>query len=735
MVETAALDIQQGGRTGNSSLKDVGFPHISSMPRRLVKSSDYEEVRRIRQEYQNAWTADEQDWSLCLQSWKMYFGWPGEHWTEDALKYKYKHKMRAAQYNIIKPRLQIFHGSLVADEYDFKYVPIDRKRTSAIESLENAYYIDAEECNYDYNYSLFLHDGCVHVGVMEIVVTNEYDPRGNIAFRARDPGRIKFDPYWTSQFDSDCMKAWKFGHMTARQIMDKWPGLPMSAKLDEELKRLKRSGMDWKERGPDDYTEAFPTIEHAFHVVEAHWIDEVNMTRIIARGQDGKWIPFPVTDDVEMLEAFAQKIGVEDWKDGAQEVPYKDRIHKQAVICPDLFPHNFIDNGKPEVQVKRLPFFQFTWSRDYNGRNMGVAAALTDPQLDLNYSMSKKQDLIATKAGGALVYNKRAFPDESEQLDFEANHNDVGRSFGIDGEVNNFMSHVSSDGVTRDVDSQAAQAFDMADRVVNVTPAMQSQSETGGEPASLYAMKLKQSKIGQRTVDDRVKYCREQMALAYYEQAKITYAGAERVFTSKDGKKEAVFNAVLPDGSVLNKIDTIPRCSVSIQEAAGNLSAQMRDRQEIAAVLSSLPEGYREHTAILIDRITKTTALGQVVKDDIEDATMIERMKARVASMAEISNAIAADKNATVMALQLQPRIEALMQQMEQQQMQKAGGAPAEMAITPPEQQGMQAPQPAQQAQQMAPQMLPQLPAQGPEEAAQRMKSEAVAEQKSDVGT
>lgn len=668
-----------------SSLKAAGFPHISKMPRKIVRSSDHEGVMRVRQEYQNAWEADENEWSVCLHAWKMYGGWPGEQWTEEALRYKEKHNMRAAQYNIIKPRVQIFHGSLVADEYDFKYVPIDRQRTSAIEALEAAYYADKEECNLSHHYSIFLHDGCVHLGILEMVVTTEYDPRGNIAFRARDPGRIKFDPYWTTQFDEDCMKAWKYGHMTARQIKARWPNLPSSPRLDAELMRLKKAGMKWDELTLDSHGQVFPSLENAFHVVEAHWIEEIRMTRIIARGADGRWIPFPATKDTEILEEYAQQIGVSDWQDGAQEVPYTDKVHWQAVICPDLFPAQFIEYGKPEVQIKRLPFFQFTWARDYAGRNQGLALALADAQIDLNYSISKKQDILATQAGGAIMYNRRVLPDESEQQDFERNHNDVGRAFGIDGDVKGFMGHVASDRVSPDVQEQTQQAFSLADSVVNVTPAMQAEAPSG-EPASLYAMKLRQSRVGQRTVDDRVKYVRAQMALAYYEQAKITYAGAERWFTSHDGTKQGIFNAVLPDGQVLNKIDAIPRCSVSISEAAGNLSAQMRDREELAAVIKAMPpDGYREHFAILMDKLLATTNVGQVTQDEIAQATSLERIKARISSIAEISTAIANKTQGDVMTMQLQHQLDQMMQAQQQAQ-QPQGETP--MAISPPDQGG-----------------------------------------------
>jgi hypothetical protein len=107
----------------------------------------------------------------------------------------------------------------------------------------------------------------------------------------------------------------------------------------------------------------------------------------------------------------------------------------------------------------------------------------------------------------------------------------------------------------------------------------------------------------------------------------------------------------------------------------------------------------------------KTTALGQVIKDDIDEATLIERIKARVASMAEISNAISIDKNATFMALQMQQRIEALMKQLEQQVMAEQGGQPPEMAISAPE--AME--QAGQGQAQMPQEMLPPPPMPGQE--------------------
>ena len=652
--------------TSGMTLKDVGFPHISKMPRMLVKSSDFEEVRRIRMEYQRAWEADYKEYIELVHNWKMYFGWPGEQWDEDALKYKEEHGQRAAQYNFIKPKVNIFHGSLLADEYDFKYTPIDRKRTTAIKALEDAYYCDKEECNYDNNYGLALLDGIIHVGVLEQVVTTQHDPRGNIGFVRRDPGRVKFDPYWTTDNDYDCLKDWKHGHATAPMLQGMYKNLPSSPKFDEEIKRLKEMGMQWDERTMDDMMVPFPTFQHAFHIIEAHWLEEINKKRIIARGSDGKWVPFPVTDDNELLEMFAQRIGVTDWQDGAQVVPYKDRIHWQATICWDLFPNKFIEYGKPEVQPNRLPHYQFTCSRDLAGRNMGLVAPLNDPQLDANYGRSKVQTYLSQALGGSTIYNKQRLPSETDREDFEKNHNDPERSFAIDGPTEGFMNHTSDAQISPALMQETAQAFDNSNHVVSVTAAMEAMTQASGEPASLFAMKLRQSKTGQRTVDDRVKYLREQMAVGYFYQSQITYAGAERHFTSKDGKKDAMFNVVLPDGSILNKIDAIPRCSVSIEEAPNNLTRQLRDRSEIAAVMEAAPPEYREHLAILIDKLIKTTDLSQPVKEEVEEATQREIAKAKLFSLLEIKQALAEMKGAELALIQTQAQIDATLKQMGQ---------------------------------------------------------------------
>jgi hypothetical protein len=653
------------------------------LPPTKERSRDFEEIRKIQSEYTNAWEAHRWEKQALFDAWRYYFGANGEQWEEDAIKYKQENDQRITQYNIIKQKVKVFAGMLIADEYDFKYDPINGTRNSGIEALENAYYCDKETCHYDNAYQKVIEDGCVHLGIMEIGVTKEFDPRGNICFKRAVPGRWVIDPYWKTDDDRDCMRAWKQGHMTIKQIEETFKHLPSSPRFDTERQRLKKVGMDWTTPDINEYNYPYPLFRNAYHVIESHWVEKVNKKRIIAKDMHGQWVPFPVTEDVEALEIFAQKNGVRDWKEGEAElVPYEDKIHRSSIICPELWPQDVLEKGKPEIQVKGLPIIQFTLQRDISGRNSGMVQDLMDPQKDINFSQSKIAEFLANGLGGGAIYDKNRMPDESDQEDFEKNHNDIRRAWPIEGSVQNFMQRISDHQVNPELVRKTAEPFEYADRISGVSGAMQSQTEGSNEPASLYAMKLKVNKIGTLTVDKRVKTVRERMAECYFWQAQISYAGVERKFTSKDGKRVAILNEDMGGGYTKNDVTELPRSSVTISESENNLTKQMRDRADIAAVLESTPPEYREVIAIAIGELFKTTSLPEEQKEQIIGATMLEQIKAKLAGIAEIKNSDAMGKQAEVMSLQADAQIEQIMKMLQQSQ-QPAAEAPQQITQQP----------------------------------------------------
>ncbi len=657
-------------------------PMQATMPSDML-GSDYEKVRKIRSEYSNAWEAQKQESDTLISSWKMAFGAAGEQWDDEAREYKSKRDERAAQYNIIKQKLKTYTGMIIADEYDFKYDPMNGGRTTGVEGLETAYYCDKEVCQYDENYNLMIEDGAIHLGILEMGTTNKYDPRGNICFKRAIPGRWVIDPYWKTDDDRDCMRAWKQGNMTLKQLEDTFKNLPPSNKLDAERARLKSVGMAWDSADMTEYNMAFPTFRNAFHVVEEHWVEIVHKKRLYAKNNQGQLLPFPVSNDNALLEKFARENGITDWKEGnAFVAPYDDRIHWSAIICPELWPFKLLEYGKPEIQPKGLPIIQFTLGRDIAGRNSGMVADLIDPQKDINYAQSKKQELLANALGGATTYDKRYFPNEEDQEDFEKNHNDPTRAFGVEGNPTTFASNLKDGPINQGLYASIGESFDFADRLSGVSAAMQSQTEGANEPASLFAMKLKVNKIGTLTVDKRVRRVRERMAEMYFFQAPITYS-SERSFTSRDGKRTTILNESLGGGYVRNSVKELPRCSVAISESENNLTKQMRDKTDLGAILETTPPEYRETIAIGIGELIKTTSIPEDQKGAMEESLMIERVKARLASITEIKGSDSMGKQAELTGLQAQTQIDRMIQTLERQQ--QAGQGPQEMITQQPQ--------------------------------------------------
>jgi len=643
--------------------------NINSLPRKFM-CSNYEFVKKVNAEYRNAWVAHEQEYRTLFNAWAMYFGAEGEHWDRQEIDQKTERGERVAQYNLIQQYVDTFVGSILSDEYDFKYDPVDGVKTTAIRALEDAYYCDKELFDFPDEYAKVVKDGVIHLGVMEMYINTEYDPRGNIAFRRARPGLHVFDPYWKSDDDDDCTRMWKQGHMSIKQMLEKFKTLPYNDRLQSELYNIMKQGQTFSTPELDEYNQPYPKQKDTYHIIQHYWVEEIKKKRLIGQNKNGDWVDFPITDDQDLLQRFADISGVEDW-DNVHETPYKDKICHSAIICPELFPTEFIERGKPEIQIGGLPVIQFTCFRDIAGRNLGKVASMIDPQKDLNYMKSKLSTLTAAQLGGSIVYNKDAFDEESDREAFEKEGNDPTRLFGINGDPRGFMIRTRDHQANPELIRQVQESPDLMEKISGVTAAMTAQAQSSSEPASLFAMKLKQSKIGLVPIDKRVKKLNKRLAEAYFAQAQITYAGPankNRLFTSRNGKVKAYLNEDLGNGRIRNQVDDIPRCSVVITESPGNLSRQMRDQAELSSLIQNLPQdGFREARAIILKEAFGATSLSDEKKEDLIGAFEREQMKAKLMDLAEMASAAATSKQSELVVMQTSRQIEMMAQSLGQQ--------------------------------------------------------------------
>jgi len=601
-------------------------------------SSDAEAIRIWSQEFKRCWDAQQNNFDRMWAAWKFVFALPGEQWDAKIRKYKQEREQRYGQYNMVGPKIDLYAAAVEREKFDARFDPIDGTKNSGIYSMENAYYCDKELCDYDREWGNFIYDAVIHEGILEPKITYRFDWRGNIYFKRAMPGEWVLDPLWRSDDDDDLALGYKHANMTLRQMFGQFKNLPSTPELDEAITHLKDQGMSWDEPKFDDYKDSCPVIEGTYHVIERHWTEEIRKKRLIYYDPDGNPQAFPVTDDMERLDQFARSINVEDWS-RVEAVPYRDRIHYCSVFCQDLFPFNLIDKGKPEIQVGGMPVIHLTMHRDPAGRNKGIPEDLIDPQKDINYNKSKIQEYLANALGGCLVYDRTRMQGKTKQEEFARKINDPMGVVGVDGPVDGLFKRAADHNINPELVRQGAESVDFLDRIGSIPAAMHAETQSSNEPAKLYEMKLQMANLGIARVKDRIKYAMQRRSEMWYAQGQISYAGYERKFTSRDGSKEAVLNEDIGGGYIRNKVDDMPRISVTMSEAPDSMSRTDRIRSEWGSVLKTIPPelGLREPILIAMEELIKTVHLPQDKIQQLEESFIIERVAARVGKMAEIA--------------------------------------------------------------------------------------------------
>jgi hypothetical protein len=671
----------------------------TKLPRSYVESSDYEIIRKIMSDYRFALRAKKDQIEMNAKAWKFAFAWQGEMWDETAVRYKEARHLRAPQYDIVGPKVRTFTGMLMQNKFDLRYNPEDGVRNTGVEALENANFADEELHDYDYQEGLVVRDGVIHHGDLEFYIRCDKDPMGRIGVRRAQPGAWVFDPYWVSDDERECTQGWKRCFLTLREMLSMWD-LPDSPLMDKELDRIKRLGMDYSKIKIDDMSQETLHYENRYEVIEWHFVEEIKKDRLVAYSPlVNKWVPFPITDKNEDMEDFAGSYGIQDWKESAFVVPYYDKIDYCAICCFDLFPTKLIEKGKPEIQIKGLPVIQFTCDRDMTGRDKGITMALMDVNLDLNYAMAKRQEILANSVGGGKVADRSKLSDEKDQQDFSLNSNDPTRTWFVDGNPEGFFKHLNDKQISPDIMRTISESFDISDRVSNVSAAWSSQTQNANEPFKLYDAKLKVNKVGQATEEQRYRRLIRTIKESYFYQAQISYSDGQRFFSSKDGTKKSILNEDMGNGVTRNKVDEISRVSVSLIETTDSPNKQIRDSLEMGALLQSMPKEYGEHVAIIVGELAMGMGISAEKKERIEEATKIEQVKARTASLAAINQNIAAIQQNELMSTKLGQELQMLQQSLAGQPQQ----APVEEMLTqepqsgPPKQQlSFKVPEPQQ---------------------------------------
>ncbi|MCP4651137.1 MAG: hypothetical protein GY853_13810 [PVC group bacterium] len=624
------------------------MPNIMRADFRAIKSSDFQRVQQIFKEREDARIYHQSSIDRGLRAWRYYFALSGYQWPEKELAVLKDEDRLPYQYDVISPKINTMAGAIITDMQEPNWVPIEGEKTTTTEAVIDCFSSDKELTNWDPVMVQCVLGGLIHESWIQMIETTEYNPSGNIGLEYIRDGSLITDSYWKSNSDKQLKKAWKSQYFTAEGLAHKYD--KMSDKIRQAIEQEKK-GVDGAPTDAVEQRQKFAgKVGAEYEVIEEMWLEIIKTKRLVGRKEgEFKRIPFPVTDNREYLELFAEQNGI-DWETVDAE-PYNDIVYHATAICPSLDPHIILNDEKPRIQVKRLPIFLFTTKR-HDGKNKGLVESIMDLQTTLNKRVNLESELIDKANGGMTILNEDLFDgDTIKEAELQKNLNNPKKSMFA-----RFTPGVPTrEEITpKQYPSQIMTQIElMLNTLLPITSGVSdawSSESSQGESGVLYERKVQMNKIGTLIMDKAVKQLINNLGEAYYYQWQITYAKLPREITKRGGKEKIILNESLPDGSIKNSVEYTPRCRVIVTENLQSSTQQLRKRTMATEMLPQInPETnqltFQKFLGMLVKNVD---GLSDEEKDEFEETLKLEEAVAMTSNINLISQNIAATSGARV---------------------------------------------------------------------------------------
>ncbi len=647
----------------------------------MSRSMDETQIcQRIYSEFNDALHAQQRNIDRSYRNWQIYHAVYEGQAEKDLLQELRKEDRHYEQFNIATPKVETLTGALSSEKFDLDLKPIEGQKNSLTEACKASWYTDKGLCHYDKSVNDCIKGGLVIGADLKMKMSSRYDPKKNICFELVPHGFLLRDPYWLTDDDRDCEKAWEVFHLSAPQIARKYPNAK-SALLEEALKLYQRFGGRYEEYDPDFYEQLQMGFKgHLYRVIEYHYIEHVHTERLIGQIMDSKrWIPFPVTKDHDILEAYMIKNNIDPMTIPPPH-PYDDKVHKLMTIAPDIVQHKLLD-GKARVstvQPQRLPYYHFTVDRTF-GIDKGIIDDIYDLQRALNRREMKLSDIIDNADGGGGVYSEDVWDTPEKKSELQQNKSNPRYTHFADGDEiarGKLVEHLTSNQYNPAIIDQIARFWDVVDRISRVPAAMAAMSESTNESGVLYDRKLEVARMGIMTLVDRVKELRQNMFEGYYTQWQVAdaYNLREREFTSLDGKASAVLNERILDHKdgriyVHNRPSMIPRCAVIITESRSNPTRLLQRRALYSELFDRAVQTNPEAASTLFEELMKTMDLDEEGQAKMRRFSMLQAVRDYKRLETEIATLDATKQQALLTEMQATFAMEQMGQQQQTEEL------------------------------------------------------------------
>lgn len=659
---------------GNVSnmLTDRIIPAALTKTSRRARGTDTEQIMFVQDRHTRWLAAEQSARDRMFEAMRAVLDLNGESWPDEAREDLLNQGRHITSINILQQKLATLAGSIQSEQWDYQFTPLDMEYSTLTQGIKHWYYADKDQFNYRTTENLVLMDGLRHAGCEEMVIDYSLRKTGAISFIHNIPGNVLKDPYWQTNDLRDWREALKQAYMTVDEIADKWD--VDDAELRAEQKRLsqwytypKTDDLAIYKSGPTNWGSKELVLEY-------RWLEKYRTTRLYAHMPDASVIPLPINVEESEVRDFIAAAGI-SWAD-IEELPYEDDILYYSVCAPNLLKRPLIKCRKHPVQCGMIGYLRFSFFR-MMGIEKGAAEYALDIQRTFNYRESKKDQIIANSAAGALLADKNRMGGASGVRRFQQNKTHPGYVHPVDGSPSNILGEVPTKDVPESIFRDMGSLIDLFDRVLPVTPALEG-AATRDESGILFRMRHAATKLGSLILYENWQQYLADKAEMWYNQAQITYKGLYRKIKKIDAAGFVEFNVpTYRNGQrvYLNSVESLPRAQVVIHLKKSSPTEQIDKRLQLSdmdKILAGHGDMFIPQTRTVIQQLMNTLDMAPEDKQYYEMLFEIQKQGDLAAEIQKLTTAQAG----TVQAEMMKQQGIRMLEQMSQQAMQRLGSQP-----------------------------------------------------------
>lgn len=611
--------------------------------------------------------------------WGVNYG----QWPEEVVRRLISQGRKPPTYNLTLDKAETLLGSIMGAGFSTKFEPVNGKLDSLGIRAQDMMTSDKKQMEWDISECATFLDALCLVGYERMVISDKRHARGNISWERLDSVRVRRDPRWIGD-DVDQLKSYFYSYMlTPSEIMEMCDE-NTSEILIELRRREEMDGVDYGHHlGISNYRDAYEKWGDRHQVIEFHHIKEKMEPWEYDRKNN---CLFPDTGyelgsegDRRVKIAYIQKMEL-----GADDIVWdkRRRVTKYIEsICPTLHREHYITHGKDRVQNGSVNLLPLGWR--FQGMYQGLVDRLYDINISVNRGEMSMDSILTSSAKGAFLLDKALAggdPERMRQIEDSWN-DDAARIWVEEGSTsdlgpNGGMIELRRSNVQADHFRVVDRRYDLADKFSKVPAAQESRTENSGEPNSLFENKQLVASIGQWMYTEMIKRHAIKKASRWLAQAKLTYSGDQREFSSGSGETFRV-NRMSYDQNgnmyVLDDIALLPEYLVTAYPNKNSPIAKLQSKSNANQLLqiSQADPNNRLLSLCFMSVIVEKTDIDDE-KGEIEKALKLLKRQAALQVAGSIIQAEAAIK-----------------QQMQQAQAMVDGagaGAPAPESQQPPQQ-------------------------------------------------